>query len=216
MDYKKHYDLLINKRILLKPERIELKKKGQYFEGHHIIPKSLGGGGKSYNFNHPNIVLLTAREHFIAHWLLVKIDPCKQNIHAFWKMCISKNNPEKYYSSRAYEEARLLHSSLMKGNKNAYGNNTPKSNTDNMKWSDDKRFKIITATTGKSKSGNFKGNKYFLGKKRPEITKIRLKPVLEVKTNVLFSSKEECIEVLGIKNNWQFYKKIKQNELKYV
>lgn len=38
----------------------------QYSEGHHVIPKSLGGEGTT-------IVRLTYREHFLAHWLLTKM-----------------------------------------------------------------------------------------------------------------------------------------------
>jgi 5-methylcytosine-specific restriction endonuclease McrA len=39
-----------------------------YAENHHIIPKSLGGSNKK-----ENLVKLTAREHFICHWLLTKM-----------------------------------------------------------------------------------------------------------------------------------------------
>ena len=39
-----------------------------YTEKHHILPKSLGG-----NNNEDNLVRLTAREHFICHWLLTKM-----------------------------------------------------------------------------------------------------------------------------------------------
>jgi hypothetical protein len=39
-----------------------------YVELHHIIPKSLGGPN-----NADNLVYLSAREHFICHWLLVKM-----------------------------------------------------------------------------------------------------------------------------------------------
>ena len=39
-----------------------------YTEKHHIVPKSMGGDDKS-----TNIVKLTAREHFICHWLLTKM-----------------------------------------------------------------------------------------------------------------------------------------------
>ena len=43
-------------------------KKDAYYENHHIIPKCLGGS------NAPNnLVLLTAREHFICHLLLTKM-----------------------------------------------------------------------------------------------------------------------------------------------
>ena len=41
-----------------------------YSERHHIIPKSLGG-----NNDVNNLVKLTAREHFICHWLLTKMLP---------------------------------------------------------------------------------------------------------------------------------------------
>jgi hypothetical protein len=39
-----------------------------YTEKHHIIPKSLGGSDCR-----SNIAVLTAREHFVCHWLLVKM-----------------------------------------------------------------------------------------------------------------------------------------------
>lgn len=40
-----------------------------YWEGHHIIPKCMGGEGKSRD-KHPNIIWLYPREHLIAHFLL--------------------------------------------------------------------------------------------------------------------------------------------------
>ncbi len=39
-----------------------------YFEKHHIIPRSMGGNNSS-----ANIVKLLAREHFLCHWLLIKM-----------------------------------------------------------------------------------------------------------------------------------------------
>ena len=39
-----------------------------YAEKHHIVPKTLGGKN-----NKSNIVILTAREHFICHLLLTKM-----------------------------------------------------------------------------------------------------------------------------------------------
>lgn len=215
MNYKKHYDSLITTRLLLKEIRIEEKlKKLNYYEGHHIIPKSEGGEGRSYNFSHPNIVLLTAREHFIAHWLLSKFNPTRSNIHSFWKMCIKNNTPEKYCSSIAYEEARKLHSLSMIGNKNAVGNNTKKSNTSNMKWSDEKRKNYTKVTKGKKKnSQNMIGNKYFLGKKRDDIREVKSKKVTD--GTIIFSSKKECEEKLNI-STWIFYVKLKNNEIRYI
>ena len=40
----------------------------EYYESHHIIPKSIGGSDIN-----SNLVLLTYREHIIAHYLLIKI-----------------------------------------------------------------------------------------------------------------------------------------------
>jgi len=39
-----------------------------YTEKHHILPWSLGGDNSA-----DNLVALTAREHFICHWLLTKM-----------------------------------------------------------------------------------------------------------------------------------------------
>ena len=51
-----------------------------YSEKHHIIPKSLGGTN-----NLKNIVSLTAREHFICHWLLTKMTTGQDKM----KMCMA-------------------------------------------------------------------------------------------------------------------------------
>jgi len=42
-------------------------KKDAYFENHHILPRSMGGTNQK-----TNLVLLTAREHYVAHLLLVR------------------------------------------------------------------------------------------------------------------------------------------------
>ena len=38
-----------------------------YYEKHHIIPRCLNGSNDK-----DNLVLLTAREHYLCHWLLWK------------------------------------------------------------------------------------------------------------------------------------------------
>jgi hypothetical protein len=50
-----------------------------YTEKHHIIPRSLGGADSV-----DNIVKLKAREHFLCHWLLIKM--YKENKISYYKM----------------------------------------------------------------------------------------------------------------------------------
>lgn len=66
--YTKFYFLLIESRKLK-------STKSDYYEKHHVIPSSLGGLN-----DQENIVKLTAREHFIAHWLLTKMVYKKHHI----------------------------------------------------------------------------------------------------------------------------------------
>ena len=114
MDYKKIYDNFMSSRMSLKKDRIVKRKRGEYFERHHIIMKCKGG-----NNEYDNIVLLTAREHFIAHWILWRVYRDRSSALAFHKM-LSKNNlrqdNNRYYSSRGYEEARFAFSETNKGN----------------------------------------------------------------------------------------------------
>jgi len=104
MDYLKHYNNLVEKA------KKRILKKGEYFEKHHIVPKSEGGSNELVN-----LVKLTAREHFLAHWLLYRADPeSTSTAHSFWRMCRGRGKvlPENWIviSSRVYEEARLAHS----------------------------------------------------------------------------------------------------------
>lgn len=85
-----------------------------YTEKHHIIPKCLGGSNDKCN-----IVRLTAREHFIAHWILTKIYPKNRKLkYAFSMMTCLKS----HISSRQFERARLeSHISHSGKNHNQFG-----------------------------------------------------------------------------------------------
>lgn len=107
MNYSKIYDSII--------ERAKNRKIEGYVERHHIVPKCMGGPNEE-----SNIVELTAREHYIAHKLLVEIYPNhKKLVYALWGMSnqlTSPNNERGYkISSREYERARILFSESMKG-----------------------------------------------------------------------------------------------------
>jgi hypothetical protein len=94
MDYQKTYEKLINNA------KIQSRKKSKkyYYEKHHIIPKCLNGTNEK-----ENLVLLTAKEHFIAHKLLTKIYKGNKKInHAFHLM--SFMNKRKYeISAKDYD-----------------------------------------------------------------------------------------------------------------
>jgi hypothetical protein len=126
MDYKRIYDNLMESRLLLKEERIKLKRSRKgYFEAHHIVPKSMGGEGQTNGYRsliHPNIIMLTAREHYIAHALLFLIHKNRKMSAAFLAMCtfLKKDQSQKLcikdknfkMSSRLYEEARLYYNKI--------------------------------------------------------------------------------------------------------
>lgn len=107
MDYLKQYYKLVNSRKGL--------KRDCYIEKHHIVPKSIFGKGYMDESllkdleDENNIVNLTGREHFVAHWLLHRAFPGVRNFSAaFHAMASMTNRNHKRYtpSSRAIEEAR--------------------------------------------------------------------------------------------------------------
>ena len=93
MNYQKIYNNIVLKR--------QLHSFSGYGENHHIIPKSMGGKNTK-----SNMVRLTAREHFIAHWLLKKIHNNKEMIFAFFAMTKMGNKTQKRYNSKSFQYAR--------------------------------------------------------------------------------------------------------------
>jgi len=77
-----------------------------YTELHHILPRSLGGSN-----NIDNIAVLTAREHYICHYLLCKFTKGKSKykmLHAFHFMNISnpRGNGLRYTNSCLYKKLK--------------------------------------------------------------------------------------------------------------
>lgn len=80
-----------------------------YTEKHHIIPRSMGGKDTK-----ENLVVLTAREHYIAHLLLTKctFGKAKQKMSfALWNM-VNRDNGIRT-SSRMYAIIRENHSKFL-------------------------------------------------------------------------------------------------------
>lgn len=125
MDYKKHYDNLIKTR-----KKLNRKKENDiYYENHHIIPKSCGGTNKSNN-----LILLTPKEHFIAHLLLTKMYNgllCNKMNYALWMMCNRLRKDEKIISSKMYENVKKV---ISKNRKNfRYSDESKKKMSDSAK-----------------------------------------------------------------------------------
>jgi len=95
MNYEKIYNQII--------ERAKSRNLDGYSEKHHVIPKCMNGTNNS-----DNIVKLTAREHFLSHWLLHEMYPNNTDLrYSFWSMCRSSDNQKRYRpSSRIYEYAK--------------------------------------------------------------------------------------------------------------
>ena len=88
-------------------------ESSMYTEKHHIIPRSLGGSN-----SRDNIVKLTAREHFICHWLLTKMTTSgnkNKMTYAWWRMVNTKNSKRHNVTSKEYEFAKLAFDSINRG-----------------------------------------------------------------------------------------------------
>jgi hypothetical protein len=117
MDYRKIYnDICQRGRDQLKERKLNKKLGTGYYEGHHIVPRCLGGEGTGYSWNHSNITPLTAREHFLAHKILCILYPNnKKLVCALYLMMTSSIREGKYQvSSRDYERITKDHSEARK------------------------------------------------------------------------------------------------------
>jgi NUMOD3 motif len=135
-----------------------------YTETHHIIPRSLGGDDSK-----ENLVKLTAKEHFLCHYLLTKMTSGPDQI----KMCFafnafrrSSNNQERQITGQRYEIIRrsvsVARSQFLKGNTYNLGKKrgplseeTKKKISEAKKgkpMSEEQKIKISNATIGRSKS----------------------------------------------------------------
>ena len=97
MNYKKNYYDYIEYLKNLGKRNLE------YSEKHHIIPRCLGGTNDK-----DNLIELTAREHFLAHYLLMKIYPDNYKLADAFRMMgvINKKEQKRYFNSRLYESQK--------------------------------------------------------------------------------------------------------------
>ena len=114
MDYRKTYMKIIANAKKETNEGLRKKGNGEYYERHHILPKSLF---PLWAKEKRNLVLLTAREHFFCHQLLLKIYPGPKMACAIIKMMY---NIEKHINSRDYERIRKRCGKFLEGENNPF------------------------------------------------------------------------------------------------
>lgn len=113
MNYARIYDSIIQRRITT--------PYTGYTETHHILPRSLGGSNSA-----ENLVKLSAREHFICHYLLVKIHSSGPDhykmIRSFLMMLVCGDNQSRYIPSRKYQSLKEKHSKYLSNIYSGSGN----------------------------------------------------------------------------------------------
>lgn len=110
MNYERIYNNIIT--------RAQNRQIDGYIENHHIIPKCLGGTD-----DNENITKLTAREHYIAHQLLIKINPLNYKlVYAAMMMCVSGNGQLDRSRNRYYAWIRELYRKAVSERQRGAGN----------------------------------------------------------------------------------------------
>ena len=182
MNYQKIYDSIVGRA---KSRGLNKKLLNYYTEKHHIIPKCING---TNDVN--NLALLTGREHYLCHWLLIKIHNNKKLFYAYHMLCNGaksgrmKNKFIPKLSSKQYES--------MKRNLTSFFSNLHK----NKIVTDECRLKMRTAKLGTHRTDETKAKISASTKGRVNYWTSKL--VVSDKTKLLLSDKTE---IDGIKFN---------------
>lgn len=136
MNYTNIYMSLITKAKLknrIKDVKVSLEK-------HHILPSCIGGGDEP-----ENLVLLTPREHFVAHKLLVKMYPSSIGLNnALWLFFNTKDYIVT--NSKSYEVCRNKITENMRENNPMFNPENVEKFKKSLKNTMEKGFKPFLAT----------------------------------------------------------------------
>lgn len=152
-------------------ENARISEKIGYTEKHHIIPRCDGGTDER-----TNLVALTAREHFICHWLLTKmysdIQIKQKMVFALRMFSKCAGKQERYFTAGEYEKLRKAHAESMSD-----------------RWKDPEFRASVTSSMserGKLKTGD---KNPFFGKTHSEETKRKLSENMTGENSHLFGKK---------------------------
>lgn len=179
MDYQKHYELLI--------EKYGSKSKPEgYSERHHIIPKCLGGSNAL-----DNLVYLSAEAHYIAHQMLVKINPDHYGLSYAAIMMTVNTNRHKRSNNKLYAWLRVRFSENVSKARRGFKMSAEQKQKLSVfrklfvgwKQSDETKLKISLAQTGdlnhmfgktQSSESNLKRSLKLKGVLKSEETKLKM------------------------------------------
>lgn len=148
MNYKEIYNSICERGK-------RLRENLEYTERHHIIPKCMGGDDSAIN-----LTVLTAKEHYLVHYLLTKIYPNNVKLnYAFGMMKNTNNFQNRNFTAKQYSKMKYSYSKAMVVN-------NPMKNPDVV-------LKMLETRTQRYASGNLVYAK--LSEERKQIISERMK-----------------------------------------
>jgi hypothetical protein len=203
MNYEKIYYQIINKAI----SECRTKQSNTYYELHHIVPKCLGGTNEK-----SNLVLLTAREHYICHMLLVEVYPNNKKIlYAADDMHVIKSGRNYKVSSRLYnsikEKLRLVKSESMKINNPMKSDKLRKKRREEMI----QHNLMYRLTNEQREKHRISVSKSKLGGKNPNA-----KSCIHIPTGIIFDSGADLIRQLNLKSSTSITRLVNQGIVAWV
>lgn len=112
MNYLKIYNELMS-------DATNNPKSDSYKETHHILPQCMGGTN-----SRENLIELTARQHYLAHWLLYKIYKTSSLVHAWHCMSrIGAGQQNRTINSHLFQYCKLERKKQLSQQMSGSGNN---------------------------------------------------------------------------------------------
>jgi len=166
-----------------------------YSERHHIIPKSLGGSDSE-----TNLVKLTAREHFVVHWLLIKMVINTKQKYQMWNAfscMLYRELPGKQrykVSSRVFENIKIAGSKIksekFKGKNNPmFGRRGKDHPAFGKEWSDEHRLNASLSHQGLLRSAEARAKQSATTKGRKQTAEHIAKRICAGEKNGMYGKK---------------------------
>lgn len=184
------------------------KNKQVYYENHHIIPKSLGGDNGTNN-----LVLLTAKEHYLCHLLLVKMTSGKPlyRMKSALDRLQTANISKGLLRQTARRYARDRERCVRRGHEHPmFGVPSPQTATRNKQRTGWKHTSETRQRMAETRKGKHKGqDNPMFGKRLSEKTKQIISEKLSGSNNPMYGKKHTNATKAKTsgKNHWLFGKK---------